>query len=224
VDGRCELECIADIDCPSPEMTCIDNHCIGAEPGQPGDPCAYDTVNATAGDCDEGLVCLGRAADGSSGTCPNGHPRECEEIYESVDPDCVDGNCGYSFCSEKCNDQWECPSGFDPQDRNGTCYCIPDMIGQWPTGNPCPLGDVNDGYDYCPPGLRCLGRAADGNSGTCPGGDPAECTEFPTTQNPDCVNGNCGYSFCATECDSQGDCPAGFWPQDVGGVCYCIPG
>lgn len=223
VDGRCELECIADIDCPLPEMACIDNHCIRAEPGQPGDPCAYDTVNATAGDCDEGLVCLGQTADSFFGTCPNGHTWECEDIFDSYNPDCVDGNCGYSFCAEECNETWECPSGFAPQDCNGTCYCTPSTTGVWAVGDPCHLGDVHQDYFCCPPGLRCLGRPADGNSGTCPDGDPAECTEYPPSHNPDCVNANCGYSFCVPRCDVVGNCPRGYEPLDVNGMCYCIP-
>ena len=222
--GECVPGCDEDSDCVPPESCNLAAHqCVDFQPGQLGDPCTYDTVNATAGDCDEGLVCLGEAADGYFGTCPNGYSWECEWIYESFNPDCVDGNCGYSFCSGECNAQWWCPSGFDPQDRDGICYCIPSTPWDGTTGDPCPFGVVHEDHWYCPPGLRCLGWPADGNSGTCPGGDPAECTEYPPSHNPDCVNGNCGYSFCAPRCDAVGNCERGQEPLDVNGMCYCIP-
>ena len=321
VDGRCWPECFADIDCPLPGMTCIDNHCVGAEPGHLGDPCAYDAVNAVAGDCDEGFVCLGIPADGNAGTCPNGSPEECTqireewnpdcvtgncgasfcmdddylcdehgncppgyipvnansfcfclhgdffvgepgdpcpwgnvnseygdceaglsclgnpdagscpggsvsectEISESYNPDCVNGTCGFSFCSDECDAQGDCPQGFDPVDLSGECYCIPAEPGDSQAGDPCPFGDVNGTHDYCAAGLVCLGVAADGPGGTCPGGSPNECTDIPASQNPDCVNGNCGASFCAEECPVNGTCQSGFEPQDVSGTCYCIP-
>jgi hypothetical protein len=106
---------------------------------------------------------------------------------------------------------------------SGTCYCIPDEGGSGQPGEPCPFGEVNGTADNCAAGLVCLGFPDNGTSGTCPGGNITECTDIPASANPDCVNGNCGASFCAEQCDAQGNCPAGFWPQDVGGTCYCIP-
>jgi hypothetical protein len=228
-DGSCVNTISEDAHCGACGNRCNSNqfcdngYCVNLQFRQPGDPCAYDTVNEAAGDCSEGLVCLGTLADGSFGTCPNGNNLECEWIYESYNPDCVNGNCGYSFCSEVCNDTWECPSGFAPQDCNGTCYCIPSTPASWGAGGSCHFGDVHEDHGCCPPGLRCLGWPADGNSGTCPGGDPAECTQYPPSHNPDCVNGNCGYSFCVSRCDVVGNCERGLEPLDVNGICYCIP-
>jgi len=203
-------------------------YCIPNEDGtsQPGDPCPWGDVNTSYDFCANGLSCLG---SDDAGSCPGGSPTECTDISEVENADCVNGTCGFSFCSEPCDANGNCPSGFAPGDVGGSCYCIPVVTGNAQAGEPCPFGDVNAAADYCAVDLACLGMAADGTSGTCPGGTDTECTQndppIPANQNPDCVNNNCGASFCAEKCDANGNCDAGFTPIDVGdpAVCYCVP-
>jgi len=208
--------------CPFGE-TCVNGWCAWVGYGQPGDPCAFEEVNADAGYCGEGLLCLGIPADGSAGTCPGGLAEECTQLQEEWNIDCVNGLCGVSFCSARCDAAGACPRGFMPADVAGSCYCIPDNGGTAQIDDPCAFGEVNEDAADCEAGLACLGVPADGTAGTCPGGTPEECTELADVWNPDCVGGNCGVSFCAARCDAAGNCPAGHVPQDIGGDCYCIP-
>ena len=301
--------------CTAPE-TCQNGQCVGVNPGNLGDPCAFGDVNATEGGCNAGLECLGIAADGNTGTCPGGAATECTDLHEDWNRDCVNGNCGASFCSQPCDAQGNCPqffipldvgnppecmcvpgggvgqpgdpcpwdtvnvsypecaggaclgnddigscpggadaectgvagswnpncvggvcgfsfcadecvggacdAGFNPGDVSGTCYCIPDEDGTSLEGEPCPFGDMHNSSDFCVSGLTCLGND---NTGTCPGGTAAECG-IPDVQNPDCVAGVCGFSHCTARCDAAGNCGAGYVPEDVGTppVCYCVPG
>ena len=196
-------------------------YCIPEEDGtsQLGDPCPFGDMNQSYDFCASGLSCLG---NDDAGTCPGGSATECG-IPDIQNPDCVNGICGFSHCSSRCDAGGNCPSGYIPADVSGTCYCVPGETGNAQAGDPCPFGDVNSTADHCAVDLVCLGIAADGAAGTCPGGSPTECTDMAANSNPDCVNGNCGASFCAGECDASGNCAAGFAPQDVGGTCYCVP-
>ena len=222
----CTLGCDAQGNCPTgyiPEDANGTCYCIGdgGESGELGDPCPFTGgVNSSYDFCASGLTCLGNS---NTGSCPGGDPAECR-IPDIQNPDCVNGVCGFSHCSSRCDAQGDCPTGYGPVDVSGTCYCVPQETGNAQVGDPCPFnGGVNANADNCALGLACLGFPADGTSGNCPGGDSAECTDVPASANPDCVNGNCGASFCAEECDAQGNCDAGFAPQDMAGTCYCIP-
>jgi hypothetical protein len=203
-------------------------YCIPDEDGtsQAGEPCPFGDMNNSYDFCASGLSCLG---NDDAGTCPGGSPTECSGIPDVWNPDCVSGVCGFSHCTAPCDANGNCPNGFSPETISGSCYCIPEMTGTSQAGEPCPYGDVNTTADYCAADLACLGVAADGTAGTCPGGAATECSQndppIPANQNPDCVNNNCGASFCAAECDASGNCPAGFAPEDVGdpAVCYCVP-
>jgi len=219
----CSEPCDARGDCPPgfvgqdvgnpPVCMCIP----GPYEGPPnGDACPWNNVNADYDDCQAGMACLGNEDIGS---CPGGTDAECNGVPDTWNPDCVNGICGFSFCSDECDAQGDCPAGFDPAQVSDTCYCIPQANGTSQAGEPCPFGEINTSYDFCISGLICLGN---NNTGNCPGGTAAEC-DIPDAQNPDCVNEVCGFSFCSGECDEQGNCPAGFWPQEVGGTCYCIP-
>jgi hypothetical protein len=200
-------------------QTCSGGQCVTETYGALGDPCPFGDMNNGYDFCASGLTCLG---NDNTGPCPSGTVAECG-IPDVHNPDCVDGICGYSFCAVRCDAQGNCPAGFWHQDVGGTCYCIPVSNGTAQAGDPCPLGNVNLTAENCAPGLSCLGFPADGQAGTCPGGNPTECIDIPANANPDCVNGNCGASFCAEQCDAQGHCPEGFVCQDVGDTWYCIP-
>jgi hypothetical protein len=183
----------------------------------PGDPCPWNNINASWDDCQAGAACMG---NDNMGYCTGGYDSECTGIPESYNPDCVNCVCGFSFCSQECDAQGNCETGFYPVDFSGTCYCIPDQGGTRHLGEPCRFGNINNSHEFCHAGLTCFG---DGNTGSCPGGSVDECTEIPQSHHPDCVNGTCGYSFCTYACDALGNCPQGFDPTDFGNACYCIP-
>ena len=221
----CADQCDANGNCLTgfnPQSVSGECYCIPDEDGtsELGDPCPFGDMNNSYDFCMSGLTCLGNDDTGS--TCPGGSATECG-IPDVQNPDCVSGVCGFSHCSSRCDAGGNCPSGYIPADVSGTCYCVPGETGNAQAGDPCPFGDVNSTADHCAVDLVCLGIAADGAAGTCPGGSPTECTDMAANSNPDCVNGNCGASFCAGECDANGNCEAGFAPQDVSGTCYCVP-
>jgi hypothetical protein len=113
-------ECEADFEPDNVSDTC---YCVPAATSRLGEPCPYDTVNATAPQCAPELTCLGVPADGNSGTCPN-DVSECTTL--TVNVDCVGGNCGASYCAELCGAGDTCPTGYVTHDEGGTCYCIPE--------------------------------------------------------------------------------------------------
>ena len=221
----CAAECESPGECPdgfapvNVNRTC---YCFPFVDGSvpTGEPCPFGDVNPDAQYCYQDLECLGRPADGNSGYCPGGDPAECTEYPASQNPDCVNGVCGFSFCADRCDAQGNCPTGHEPLDADGTCYCAPGAVGNSQLGDPCPYGDVNATADYCVAGLECLGNDS---AGDCPGGLDTECSGIADGWNPDCVDGICGFSFCATRCDAIGNCPTGYAPEDVNGLCYCIP-
>jgi len=92
---------------------------------QMGDPCPFDTVNANADNCAEGLVCLGMAAD-TQYACSTAN--DCTTQGFPGNPDCVGGGCGTSFCSQSCTTEGQAcaVSGYTCQSiGSGQLYCIP---------------------------------------------------------------------------------------------------
>ncbi len=131
----CSKACTTDADCGDPNCCldaggskfCFDStQCPGN--GDVGDPCPFDTVNADTEACKAALMCLGLAADGTSGTCTT--DADCSSLGDAINPDCVSGNCGASFCAEECPGgvAADCPAGTAGQDISGTCYCIPSTV------------------------------------------------------------------------------------------------
>jgi len=193
---------------------------------------SFDCIPNCAGKC-----C---GSDGCGGTCPNNCPAgfychlnscECRPEVCQNDSDCMQSQCClqsvcfYMACGDlECGPDPVCHKECGPCPGGQVCLdgiCV--TAGDGLPGDPCTFGDVNDSAGDCTLGLACLGVLADGTAGTCPGGAPDECVEIPDSFNPDCISGNCGFSFCSEECDVQGNCPAGFEPVDVYGICYCIP-
>jgi hypothetical protein len=125
----CSEPCDAQRNCPQgfvdqdvgnpPQCMCIPTP---SGSGQPGDPCPWSAVNASYDDCEAGLTCLG---NDDIGSCPGGSTTECSGVEDSWNPDCVNGICGFSFCSDTCDAQGNCPAGFAPATVGTTCYCIP---------------------------------------------------------------------------------------------------
>jgi hypothetical protein len=124
----CADECDAQGNCPQeyePSDVSGTCYCIPANSGdaQAGDPCPLNQINTSADGCDVFLACIGNY--NYAGYCPGGSPAECTEVPAAYNPDCVNGYCGYSFCSARCDDQDSCPQGFRPQDEDAICYCVP---------------------------------------------------------------------------------------------------
>ncbi len=202
---------------------------VGASPA--GGPCPIFNVHFEADSCGPALTCLGIAAkpdeeDPEANTCTTAD--DCDDWMQMLNPECVDGYCGVSFCSPKCNSTGDCEPGFGPITVSGQCFCIPTEVGDSGPGEPCPAMGVNEEADACQGGLVCLGIS--------PGADTLECitaTDCSPNWYPggaQCVDGHCGSSFCSPKCvkkDIEGTmtdtCEAGFEPMDVSGSCYCIP-
>jgi len=219
--GTCECSgtcgCTSDEDCWAGgccrDCICMDMNCNGLECG-PDPVCGYSCgycqscQQCVNGRCGYGAICQTDSECMSTQCCRAGC---CEEMA-----------CGPLECGPDPVCGWECgPCSPDKECVNGSCVFVGSELG-----DPCPLGNVNLTAENCAPGLSCLGFPADGQAGTCPGGNPTECIDIPANANPDCVNGNCGASFCAEQCDAQGPqghCPAGFVCQDVGDTWFCVP-
>jgi len=93
--------------------------------------------------------------------------------------------------------------------------------GTQQAGEPCDFDTVNVGTGACVSGLYCLGVLADPSGEACT--TASDCIGYlDPLWNADCVGGFCGASFCSPACEN-GACDAGFLPQDVSGLCLCIP-
>jgi hypothetical protein len=205
---RCASECV--LNCTG--RCCGDNGCGGTCPGDcPADyVCNHDTCGCEPTSCTTNADCM------ATQCCRNGV--------------CVGMNCGELECGPDPVCGKECgPCPADRECVDGKCVIV--ELGQ--LGDPCPFDNVNEAAGLCEESLLCVGDPADGVGGrTCPGGSTAECIEYLDIveeielleeRNIDCVNGNCGISFCTYECDNEGRCPLGFLPQNVNDTCACIP-
>lgn len=221
--GTCPDEC-------ADGKNCIESTCTCEEYGDENDPCPYGEINPDEPECGPGRICLSTTTI----ECPSGTTEECDDNWGK--PFCVDGYCRYSRCYLECDldfDEFPCGCPHDysmneyVHEEEQICICFYAPIeGTQRPGEPCPFtGGVNTSYDFCGEYGECNGMVCLGNSstdGTCPGGSATECTEIPESYNPACVNGTCGFSFCAPPC-IDGACDDGFMPEDVGGTCYCTP-
>lgn len=187
--------------------------------GQAGDPCPIFNVNVEADACAHGLTCLGISADEESDACETAADCPIWEYFGN--PVCMDGRCGTSFCSPKCDADNECEAGYGPIDVSDKCYCAPREVGDSEAGDPCPIFGVHVDADACTAELICLGIAADEGTLMCT--VDADCSPGWYPGSPECIEGRCGTSFCSGKCDGEGNCAEGFESIDVGEKCYCAP-
>ncbi|MBN2493012.1 MAG: hypothetical protein JXR96_00370 [Deltaproteobacteria bacterium] len=194
-----------------------DGQCLPEGSGSLGDPCPYNGANATADDCQRGLYCTGFETGGECSQDP-----DCTGgFFPAANPDCVDGQCAVSFCTQDCDSSGLCPSWSFPFGYGDFCICVPQTPGGTSgPGEPCPLGGVNVEARSCQSGLMCWATAPE----EYPCSRDSDCDQqLPASWNPDCVDGWCGTSFCSEPCDSTGSCPSGFEPWTDMGICYCLP-
>ncbi len=125
----CSAPCVGGTCEPGYDPTYVggaDCYCVPASaPGgqQAGEPCAFDGVNADAGNCGARLTCLGIPTDMFDYPCDV--DGDCDTYFTPLwNPDCVADRCGVSFCSPQCVGG-ACDPGYYPEDLSGTCYCIP---------------------------------------------------------------------------------------------------
>ena len=246
--GQCDNQCDPHSDCVegrcecNPGFTDCSGFCINLDfdagnCGDCGNACTngefcYNGVCGN-GDCES----FGLLVCGDSCIDPLSDNAHCGECYNACrdDQTCIDGICECNGSLKDCNDV--CVDAHSDPENCGECgnQCASNQfcdqghcanVESNELGDPCPFDTVNATANYCVAGLECLGFPADGNAGTCPGGESYECANIPFELNYDCVDGNCGASFCSQECDHCGECPEGFGPQDVGSPpkCMCIPG
>lgn len=225
----CSMDCQADTECAAgficgdtgacePTALCPADGCGGE--GTLGSACAYEDVNLGCGECGDGLKCLG--ATNLAGVDPCVVDADCGKVGlpKSYHPQCIEGTCGYSFCSEKCTGVGECPDGFGPEYGGFlSCYCYP--VGTAVAGEPCPFFGVHEEAEECGANLSCLGIAPDEETDPCQ--SDADCDNFFLAAPAQCVDGFCGISFCSPRCDKNGICEDGFAPINVSGNCFCGP-
>ncbi len=186
-----------------------------------GEPCAFGEVNAEAGSCLANLTCVGLGPEPEDLPCPGG-VADCEPFMDPAwNPDCVDGGCGASFCSARCDPAGACEDWFSPADVGGVCYCIPWGCAGCDHRDVCTFDTVNPNAGNCESSLLCLGVQADPLDMPCSADE--DCLDYlPASWHPDCVDGGCGASFCSGQCAPDGICPVGS-PVDVAGDCFCLP-
>ena len=193
--------------------TCL---CISVAIGtsQAFEGCPVGKSNSTASPCAANLTCLGISDDNRSGLCA------VDADCALTNGDCVDGLCGYSYCSPYCDDAGACAVGTPFQLGTGTCLCAPaETTGTAVFGEACPDLNVNLAAPACVDGLDCGGIWSFAGSATCT--TVADCPTVPAVPW-DCKLGHCGYSWCQKTCDDTGACPAGGTPfVFVGGDCHC---
>ena len=236
VDGFCGTSfcapyCDANGDCESGYLPLeISSGCfcqpVPVGEAGPGDACSfYGEVNQDADYCEGGLQCLGIVPDEDTAIC--GELSDCGFNSFPGGTVCDEGHCGTSFCSPKCDvvegedgeDEFECDDEFDTIFIGEKCYCQPFKTGDGVVGEPCPAGNVNTDGDFCLEDLFCVGTTAGATADTCNSAADCPATYAP---NGDCVEGYCGFSGCAAECDEFGGCAEGQLPLIVGGgACVC---
>ncbi len=228
VEARCYPGCDDAHPCP----TGVDCNVWGNDvPGYPGfgvcsygdqgpaDPCTFSTgtnvYNPDARDCGPGLTCVGA---GDYGSCATDEDCEAPGL---INVDCVDGTCGYAYCSRlDCTDNTECEAEFGVDaccgDTGSMTYCKPpEICGTQGPGDPCEADTgstvVNPNTGLCEDDLTCVYEY-----------DPyASCTTDAECGGPGvhgCFDGACGTSFCtALGCSTAGDCSA------YGANSCCLP-
>ena len=241
VSGKCgNSYCVGNCDsgeCPEGFMAYSPSfgkcYCVPVEfgAGEAGDPCPVFNVHFEEDACGPDLSCLGIAAnpdpdDPDFGTCDT--VADCDPSDWFLNPDCVEGYCGTSFCSPQCEENDECEDGFYPMDVGGTCFCAPHEVGDADAGDPCPIFGMNSDADACQAEFVCLGISPDESSVSCNENTDCAPNSYPGGQI--CEDGHCGSSFCAPKCTQKeedgeliDECIEGFEPISVGESCYCIP-
>ncbi len=232
----CTSDCQQDGDCPA-GFTCFGNPGFcrpsaacqfdACGTGALGEACDYKGSNSECGACNGAdLTCFGTAPDPAA-PCVTDQDCVAAGFPPALHPDCTKGICGTSYCAGKCDANFGCEPGFDAMNAGfGKCYCVPTTSGSGKAGDPCPIFNVHFEKDFCGPDLTCLGieakaDAEDPEANKCE--TVADCDPSLWFLNPDCVDGYCGTSFCSPACDANDECPAGFFPIDVSGQCFCAP-
>ncbi|HOX46519.1 MAG TPA: hypothetical protein PK668_23145 [Myxococcota bacterium] len=219
----CDSECLAWQ--LSESLPCM---CGGSQVGPrvPGEPCALGAIHAISGGCLPGLLCVGERPGAGGLSCPQGDG-ECRWSSEAGwNPTCAGGLCGWSVCVEICRDG-ACPDGMALFDFSGfglACLCLPGPTAcdSVLPGGPCAFeGAVHPEAGDCPCGFTCLGALPNPQGPSC--SDDSFCAlGLDPLLNPVCLDGHCGYSYCAAPCD-EGACRSGFEPSAIHGGCFCVP-
>jgi len=107
--------------CPAGESCNEFARCEAGELSAIGDPCPLaGGVHENESNCALGSICIG---EHDLGACAD--VADCG-LPAEYHPECHDGACGYSFCSQTCDFQG-CPSGFINGTFLGACYCFPEQ-------------------------------------------------------------------------------------------------
>jgi len=193
VDGKCQVQCYAAIDCPDDRKACSRGVCVkpdggvddtGADGGDTGKP--DTTVTDSGGDS--------TALD----TAPDTDPGDTSITDTGIDTGPGDtGIKGAIF--DRCTSDGECTSG----------KCTPAA--------PRFCTKACTSSSECPDGLQCAGgicQLDDTGKTGCNITTGAGCQNY-------CI-GTISASHCTHKCTSASDCPAGFACSSVGGTKVCI--
>ena len=81
-------------------------------------------LNLNAGNCSSGEQC-GGVNPANGGECEADEDCLVYGGYETINPQCVNGHCGASFCSPQCDENWSCSGGWLPLYTGSSCICRP---------------------------------------------------------------------------------------------------
>lgn len=186
-----------------------------------GEPCPVGySVHLEADYCLPELSCLGFDADEDSYPCET--DADCAAMPFVANMVCLDGQCGSGFCAGECDEDGECPDGYEAEAGEDYCLCLPVFTGEGEAGDTCPAYNIHTDSDYCAEDLECLSVGAWEATPACEGDD-----ECPAGfgANAQCFLGHCGTSVCAPDCLEDVTCTDDWtaW-AGIDGNCYCITG
>ncbi len=170
--------------------------------GMPGDACPFGVSNDDADYCDGALNCFGINADE---TVPCDDDSDCANPPYAGNATCVEGWCGTSFCSPKCDQDNECEEGFEPLTYEDfeieKCNCAPEVpTGEAVAGDACPLFNVNVDADYCMEDLECVGDVAQEGAEACETAE--DCSAGTLVAEAVCTLGYCASTACLAVCEA----------------------
>ncbi len=160
--------------------------------------------NAEAGDCAEGLTCLGSAYDLS---CTSDEDCAVARSYATCSDE---GVCGGVYCSMNCDQYADCEGLTEEsccKDWGEGRWCVKTEactpVGESGVGEACPyvLSDtqiLNEDKSTCKKDLFCVGSWSDLACTT-----DQECIDHFGADHALCLSGTCAFSRCLSWCDDN---------------------
>lgn len=196
VDGKCNVECYASIDCPDDRKVCSRGVCTKGDAG----------VDGGDGSVPDGDAATDGKPDGADSTLPD------TGDTASPDTDPGDTDPGDTTPTDTGTDTGPKGALFDRCTGDGEC-----TSGRCTPAAPRFCTKACTASSECPDGLQCAGgicQLDDTGKAGCNVTTGAGCQNY-------CI-GTTSASHCTHKCASAADCPAGFACSNVGGTKVCI--